>query len=194
MLCQTAVGRALQDTVRLRLGTVSDCEPAAVAGQAVNRHSWSLPSATACLLKCTVKEILRDKHMQLRITAFLLLLMFPSESNYDQVYKSPFLATRLLSYPGTGRYTDDRKFCLSRLLRCCLFSKPFFKEPGLAATKTYIAKVASLLQHKEENVSPSCLKFSCIPPQVFFSITDLTRPQGCFLYFTSAETLANRTQ
>lgn len=69
------VGRALQDTVRLRLEIVLDCEPAAVAGQAVNRHPWSLPSATASLLIGTVKEILRDKHIQLRITAFLLLLV-----------------------------------------------------------------------------------------------------------------------
>lgn len=106
------VGRALQDTVRLRLEIVLDCEPAAVAGQAVKRHPWSLSSATASLLIGTVKEILRDKHIQLRITAFLLLLLFPSENHYGQVYKSPLLATRLLSYPGTGRYTDDRKFCL----------------------------------------------------------------------------------
>lgn len=49
MLCQTAVGRALQDAVRLRLEIVLDSEAAAVAGQAVNRHSWSLPSATASL-------------------------------------------------------------------------------------------------------------------------------------------------
>lgn len=63
MLCQTAIGRALQDTVRVRLGIVLDCEPAAVAGQAVNRHSWSLPSATASILICTIKEILRQAHV-----------------------------------------------------------------------------------------------------------------------------------
>lgn len=71
---------------------------------------------------CTIKEILRDKHMQLRVTAFLLLLVFPSESNYGQVYKSPLLASRLLSYPGTGRYIDDRKFCLQDCLGVAFFS------------------------------------------------------------------------
>lgn len=75
-----------------------------------------------------------------------------------------------------------------------LLFKPFFKESSLTQMKTCIGEVASLLHQREEKASPSCLKFSCIPPQVFFSITDFTRPQGCFLYFTSAETLRNRTQ
>lgn len=128
MLCQAAAGRALQDTVRLRLGTVLDSEPAATADQALNRHSWSLPSATASLLICTIKEILRDKHMQLRITAFLLLLVSPSESNYDQVYKSPLLVTRLLSYPGTGRYSHDRKFCLQDCWGVAFFPTHFSRR------------------------------------------------------------------
>lgn len=128
MLCQTGVGKALQDTVRLRLGMVLDCESAAVAGQAVNRHSWSMPSATASLLIRTIKEILRDKHTQLRITAFLLLLVFPSESNYGQVYKSPLLATRLLSDLGTCRYIDGRKFCLQDCLGVAFFSSYYSRS------------------------------------------------------------------
>lgn len=49
---------------------------------------------------------------------------------------------------------------------------------------------ALLPQRGDEAIySPRCRKFSSMPLQEFLVIKDLTRPHGCFLYFTSVYTL-----
>lgn len=127
-----------------------DCEPAARAGQAVNRHSqracqvpllFSYPQGNTCV---------KYRGTQLRVTAFLPLLMRPPESNCWQGIQE-FLATRTIYlFIHTPELTGI--LMTGDSSESCLLFNPLFKESSLTYMKT----------HKGKKVAPSVKRRKCL--------------------------------